>query len=737
MASRAGWLVAAALVAVASFSATLIVLGGRSAPSAPATESEPEIVETGAARVVASRAAEPTAAPSAMEAAERRDASATPPDEPRVANEPKASRGAVMAGRVVDDATGAPISRFWVGLENTEEIDQWIESANGEFRLEKLPGGGQTLIVAADGYVNGQSGPWKLDAARQVTDLIVRLKPSVTIRGRVVQASDARAMGGVLVRHCDATTESLSSIAIGVAAAVTKTDGSFEIEIAREAGAVLRVTASDSSYVDASTEPFEADRAVVDVGTIALHRGGTIEGVALGADGTPVANAFVAATRPADDDQHSWRVRHETSHTGANGAFRFVHLEPGEWNLIASAADGGALPYRAEGTVSVAEGAVARAELRPVRGGCTIRGRVHRANKVIAGAAVSFALEGSSEASVIPASPSVITDDEGQFVLKNARSGAGFLDVQEPKSPSSFTSRQKVVVPDSPNFDLDVDLPVGGVIKGTVRCTVANAPMRDVFVSAAVDPHRSEWRSANGRTDPEGAYRIENLPSGRYALATTGFAFPPQEEVGVVAHEHAEARTVVTVTDGETTVADFALEPASSILVEVVVPDGSHPRSCDVILDPATGPSREKSLAQPANDAGFARIHGVVAGTYVARAHAKGFVCTFSDPVVADGRTETRVKVQLQTGMPLRVRAIASDGTPTRIDGAFVSMGARPVSYSDVANDDGTVTLLALSGSLTFWASSGTMQGTASVAVGATPPAEVVVKLDQKLETSR
>src|SRR5690554_6803351 len=83
--------------------------------------------------------------------------------------------GSVIRGKVIDKQTQTPLPGATVLLQNSDPLFFTATNDNGEFRLEKVPLGRQTIIVSYIGYHTGQVSNLIINVARE-TVLIVELE---------------------------------------------------------------------------------------------------------------------------------------------------------------------------------------------------------------------------------------------------------------------------------------------------------------------------------------------------------------------------------------------------------------------------------------------------------------------------------------------------------------------------------------------------------------------------------
>ncbi|MBN8228784.1 carboxypeptidase regulatory-like domain-containing protein [Corallococcus macrosporus] len=268
--------------------------------------------------------------------------------------------------------------------------------------------------------------------------------------------------------------------------------------------------------------------------TLALRRASVIEGFVVDSKGLPAAGAEV-------------RVGGSPSQvvtTGAQGGFS-VEVDPGPHPLSARRGEeSGALDLP---VLCVAGGTVrdVRIQLGP---GAVLEGRVveEASGGPVEGARVEVSLSGGDE------DPGVaMSDAEGRFLVRGLAPGGYDAKVTAPGY--SPTLRRGLTVTQGERFPVELKLSGTGAVEGQVRDR-NGVPVAAVQISGVSGLSRGmELRSTEARTDSDGRYRIEGLPSGLLSLSAR--------------HEGATsgARQTVTVEPNRTARADFTLEGTGNV----------------------------------------------------------------------------------------------------------------------------------------------------------------------------
>ncbi|HKE00047.1 MAG TPA: carboxypeptidase-like regulatory domain-containing protein [Planctomycetota bacterium] len=683
-----------------------------------------------------------TAAPVARESAA--------PSLPEPAAEPSIDDLTGVSGRVVDASTGAPIERFKIaaepgakspfpGFSRLLKRTKWRKSKSGTFRITNLSAGPHRLVARADGYVEAEIPGVTVVKGEIAADVLMRLERGATLRGTVVDAITGKPVAGARI---DRIVDDPPNGSHAEGAAKTGDDGSFEL--ANVAGAPCRLAASHEFYVERETEDLRpTPGAVLSVPPIALRLGGVIEGKALDGAGEPFAGARVSAMLQRDGAPRAriGRSAYASEQVAADGAFRLTGLASGTWRVDVSVGEvfDDSQETELRGTVAVVEGETAHVALQPpIRGACTVRGRVTRGREPVARARVSVRVHRPIQN---PRDSDGLwrygkTDDEGRFAIQRVFAGDAVLSIEATSLDGSASCSQAIVVPDAPQLEVEVAWPSGAVISGRVTRAGDGTAFAGAKVTARWLGDASAWESgSSAKTDTEGRYTISDVREGEHLVVveTEWSYFERRSEQPT----HAKAKRVVDVKRGTATTADFQLHPAASVRVEVHTPEGDPAPSRLVLLHPIDASSGEEpealersvardEFAQTDAD-GAARFTAVGPGTYdvTVIGHPSVPGATVDAVVVAAGG-EIHVDVRLPRTIPIRLRVVGLDGGPGHHLFALDSK-RRPIAWGVLATD-GTTMLPLPPG--TFSIGVDEMKATViDVEVGDSPPPEVIVPL--------
>ena len=360
---------------------------------------------------------------------------------------------------------------------------------------------------------------------------------------------------------------------------------------------------------------------------LAVHaQVGSISGNISDSNGDPVAGALVFANDPSNPAFFVFNL----GFSDVDGNYSIQNLTPGTYDVTADR-----FGYdSAMGTVDVVSGQDSTLNLTltdPVVG--TVTGVVTDSSTgaPIEGAFVSLSPTnpptggGPIPGVVIFVGQGATTDANGAYELQNVAPGDYDVNVDAFNYVSNSTS---VTVMDSvvSTADVALDPLANGNVSGVVTDAATGAPIEGAFVVLLGDPSGgflSFFTSiAFTTTDANGAYEINNTPTGTREIQISAFGYD-------------DVTSTVDVTDGNTTTADFALNGVGIGSVTGTVTDSSgQPVANAWVIIGGGGFARTDA-------AGSYTIDMVEAGTQFAFVWAIGFPFANQTVDVVDGQTTT------------------------------------------------------------------------------------------------
>jgi protocatechuate 3,4-dioxygenase beta subunit len=553
-----------------------------------------------------------------------------------------AARGRIT-GRVVDAATGAPITDFESSIAPARsggmvlvvrgpgESDRRtpFSSPEGAFVFEDVAPGNWDVTVWAKTYQQARTGGVAV-AAGETKTVEVKAARGLVIRGRVVDSKTGRGVQEATVSARDGG----GSVGIfvldpsGAGGALTDADGRFEI--VDQAPGSYQLTARHALFPEGTARIVLDDKdGAID---IPLVPGGTIGGVVISSQGAPLAGAEVGLQNSGDGGGIRFGMEGQGTLTDGAGRFRFDHLAAGRYKVGAT--------LRNEGSplLDVALGpGDAREDIRlTLDAGATVRGTLKGLSEterggVMVGAQAApdyFAnsrtnADGSFEFTGVPKGSVTLRATAGDMVLGATRTATREVQVNE--------GQTEVLT--------EIIFEEGLSISGTVMRR--GAPVSGARISAFTT---ATGRQASGRTDENGGFRVLGLEAGRVTVV----AF--SENFG------AQARQVLEIT-GDTTV-DLVIPTAR--LGGTVVDDVSGlPLESTVELQrsaPATPGTPSPRLAASTDTSGRFAFEDLDAVDYRITARRSAYESLTQTVKPSEAGEELRLALKRGSGLAIEAR---------------------------------------------------------------------------------
>jgi protocatechuate 3,4-dioxygenase beta subunit len=431
----------------------------------------------------------------------------------------------VLAGRVVRKSDGKPVADAHITLERWYSAsDGTYTDADGNFRLDRLePGRYKPMATTSDVY-GELADSVALGLGQTVDGIVIEAHAMPSLKGRVTVAGT------------DAPCESGSVGVTGRASkhtAYDETGDDGEVEISALPADTYEISVSCTDYVPHAKYPdiVIAEDAVVDQ-RWEVEAGIALRGVVVDSDGSPVADATVAA-RPSENKARGQQTFGWDESTDADGKFELDGLVAGSY-VVEARHDEHVTPDPAP-KVEVVAGD--NEDLRLVlEAGGTITGRVIDANRrAVPGASVRVVGKGWWSGA------SSHTADDGTFEIVAVRPGehrvvadrGWFSEMRAPGTTDDDV--QGVAVTVRAGETVSVDLVVEGQF-GKIEGRVVDAdggPVDDAFVhatrvsdSAAASRQGGRasvrWGAWSGRqpalTDQDGTFALDDLEVGTHTV---------------------------------------------------------------------------------------------------------------------------------------------------------------------------------------------------------------------------
>jgi protocatechuate 3,4-dioxygenase beta subunit len=439
-----------------------------------------------------------------------------------------AARGRI-AGRVLDAASGTPITEFEAryspgrsggmnvvirGGPGEGDRRTPFSSPDGSFAFDDIPPGTWDVTVWARTYQEARTGGIVVTPG-ETKSVEVKAARGLVIRGRVVDAKGGRGVQDATVSVKDGGGNGAFIFDIGGLGGGVVTDADGRFEIADQAPGSYQVTARHPLFSEGTARVTleDKDGAI----EIPLLGGATIAGLVTSSQGSPIAGAEVSLQSGGDGVRfNGMGMDTQTSLSDGAGRFRFEHLAAGRYKVAA------AMRTEASPSIDVPLNAGdVREDIRlALDAGATVRGVVtglpetERVGVMIGAqgsqdyfASTRTGTGGAFEFAGVPKGTLTLRATAGDLILG-----------------SSHTAVKEVTIPDGQmEVSTEIVFEDGLSISGTVMRR--GAPVAGARVAAFMT---GAGRQASARADENGNFRIVGLEPGRVNLTAFSEAFESQ-----------------------------------------------------------------------------------------------------------------------------------------------------------------------------------------------------------------
>lgn len=287
----------------------------------------------------------------------------------------------VIAGKVIDAATGEPVTRFSFTVSRGPRPAQTSPAAarrvadpNGAFSAMGVAPGRHHVVVQAPGYAIGIAGPIETGLGERVSGVVVSLERGIIVHGRVVDGS-GKPIPGARVAIIEEVQMAASASHPGIVpqrrinalrgATTTFADGSYLLPNVGKGSFHLAV-GNPPEHIITETDSFTltGGEGTIELSDAVLVRAASVTGIVLNGRGRPDHSAVVTAFPDG-------RVRGGLTlpaSTDASGRYRLQGLHPGTWRIAVTVSEGRAkLNARISSsgrTVTLDPGATANVDFR-------------------------------------------------------------------------------------------------------------------------------------------------------------------------------------------------------------------------------------------------------------------------------------------------------------------------------------------------------------------------------------
>jgi uncharacterized GH25 family protein len=365
-----------------------------------------------------------------------------------------------------------------------------VTDANGEYSLESLPAGEETIAFVHADYVPARK---QVTLKGRETKLDVQLSAGQRVTGMVVTEAGAPVADAQVSAH---------GSGMRGGGARTAADGTFEMEAlppGRYRFMASKAGAGNGSLDDVDISSQQQVR-------ITLHAGATISGriIGLPPEELPLVRIEAHANRSSvsgsADSSGNYRLQ------GAPTGSVTIYAEVGSY--------GSGLRTSQMQTVEVAPGASETVDLT-FRSDITIRGRVMREGKPVPGAHVTFEPRDGSAQTYASAS----ADEQGMYSVNGVEEGQYAVMAIDNQRTSPYTTTY--TVRGSATFDIEYRT---GSLRGSVVDAETSEPLANATVTAqplGQSSPASYFRTPSVSTDAAGTFVVESLPPGSYSVTSS------------------------------------------------------------------------------------------------------------------------------------------------------------------------------------------------------------------------
>ncbi len=594
-----------------------------------------------------------------------------------------------LRGRVVN-AEGQPVEKYrlhavrpsdgLMGNLGQDTHEESFDSKDGHFFIAGLETGKWELFAIADGFAYPDPFVLTLPRGDEEGEVLITLVPEAIVRGHVRAANGAPVAGAVVeIETGDPTWKARVVSGPKKPGATSADDGTFSLESLR-AGRVKLIADSDDH---AKSLPIELDLAagteVNDVDFV-LRAGGTLTGEVFDDSGAPAVGLMVQVTDPTNFEQ-------QMGFSDGAGKFKFEHLEPQAWQVVAMPTSLFAAAPRSE---SASDGDVAMSMFNklkmamvdiqeaetthvvlgaPPTDPVKVFGRVMHHGDPFSGSMVIFYREGKASLSGMK---SAQVDKDGNYSLVLDQAGAYLASVQ--KFQGSM-QQQSVVefscdIPLEKEHRLDFEMPTAR-ISGRIQDAngdPASGARVSLYPETAIEGGTMWGGQYNELSaDEAGEFDVQALRPGRYTLIVGGMSFGGLFGPDDASTMGREVRGGLDLSEGEWMQGvDFRLKTPGALDVTVVDGAGAPMADAAVFVRNERGELVDRFSMITTKIDGTATYAGLAPGRYSVSARKTGLAAGDSARVTVEAGAKVPVKVVLTGGTTIVVTLVGEPDKPLK-----------------------------------------------------------------------
>ena len=406
--------------------------------------------------------------------------------------------GAALRGVVTSKNSGAEIkgAKLIARLKKGPWKAEAFTDKDGKYSFEGLFPAGVFVTISADDYLSIKDRPIELVAAKVTTGHFA-LDAGRAIKGMIINDK------GSWIAH--------AKIKIHEREVKTDETGCFRFGgLAQESQRMIVV--ADGFLTHHQKVNLSGSRAEADI-KITLNRGGTLTGLVLGDDGTPVIKAEIKVFQSWGSDS-MWDTGQTrfVSTTDENGQFKITGLQKQGWSQYRARAtkDGYAATFSER--IKMEKNKVKKNITMIMRTGGKLAGHVRdESGNPIAGVKLTLNLHRVYEWTTQgrKSSQVVLSDDKGFFSFDKLAENKYRVAATAKGYATQYKNGMKVIGA-SVDESIEFSLKAGGVVKGTVK-TDTDEVVKDATIYLYSN---SSWGRA--KTDENGEYTVTNVGEGPY-----------------------------------------------------------------------------------------------------------------------------------------------------------------------------------------------------------------------------